>query len=56
MDKKDGKIVPLENAGCAEGIAEFIKDTDLRENIIRNLSQSSYSNEDQAKTLYTLID
>ena len=56
VDKKDGKIVPLENAGCADGIAEFIKDTDLREEIIRNLSRSSYSNEDQAKTLYTLID
>ena len=56
VDGIDGKIVPLDNESCASGIAEFVKDTGLREKIERNLSVSSYSNEDQVKTLDTLID
>lgn len=55
VNGKDGIIVPMDNEGCAAGIAEIIKNTELRERIEVNLSASDYSNEDQVKILETLI-
>ncbi|MBP5391396.1 MAG: glycosyltransferase [Bacteroidales bacterium] len=55
VNGKDGIIVPMDNGGCAAGIAEIIKNTELRERIEVNLSASDYSNEDQVKILETLI-
>lgn len=55
VNGEDGIIVPLDNGGCAKGIAEIIKKTELRERIAGNLSSSDYSNEAQVKTLDMLI-
>lgn len=52
---KDGLIVPMDNKGCAEGIAEMIKNVELRGTIAKNLSESDYSNESQIKVFETLI-
>ena len=54
-DGKDGLIVPMDNKGCAEGIAEMIKNVELRGTIAKNLSESDYSNEGQIKIFETLI-
>ena len=52
----DGIIVPLENEGCAQGIAQFLKNKDLINKIISYLKKNNFSSEDELSTLYNLID
>ena len=55
VDGDDGIIVPLDNAGCAEGIIRFIRDTGLRGRIASNLISLDRSNFDAIEKLYTLL-
>lgn len=54
-DGIDGQIVPLDNEGCAKGIMEFIKDSDLRQKIIDYLKTHDYSNNSEIEKIYSLI-
>lgn len=54
-DGIDGRIVPLDNEGCAKGIMEFIKDSDLRQKIIDYLKAHDYSNNSEIEKIYSLI-
>lgn len=51
----DGIIVPLDNEGCAKGLAEFILDTEKQNHIIEYLKTHDYGNVEEVKKIYDLI-
>ena len=51
----DGVIVPLDNEGCAKGLAEFILDTEKQEHIIGHLKAHDYGNVKEVEKIYNLI-
>lgn len=51
----DGRIVPMDNEGCARALAAFIRDTALREKIITHLKTHDFGNESEARKIYSLI-
>ena len=52
----DGVIVPMDNEGCAHGLAEVICDKFLQERIIAHLKTHDYGNESEVEKIYTLIN
>ena len=52
----DGVIVPMDNEGCAHGLAEVICDKPLQERIIAHLKTHDYGNEAEVEKIYTLIN
>lgn len=52
---KDGVIVPLDNASCAEGIVRVIRNTQLQSSLIQFLKEHDYGNECEVKKIYALI-
>jgi len=55
QDGIDGKIVPMDNEGCAEGLAEFIMNTELQKQITEYLRSHDYGNMGEVDKLYKLI-
>jgi len=47
-DGIDGMIVPLDNAGCAEGIAKLLGDPEKQLTLIRHCQSEDFSNEKEA--------
>lgn len=56
QDGIDGKIVPMDNEGCAQGLAEFILNKALQKRITEYLRTHDYGNETEVEKLYELID
>lgn len=54
-DGIDGVIVPLDDAGCADGIVEVIQDRELRIKLVENCQKRDYSSKDEVKKLYKLM-
>ena len=54
-DGVDGCIVPMDNEGCARGLAEFILDKELQNDIVDYLQTHDYGNETEIEKLYKLI-
>lgn len=52
----DGVIVPMDNKGCANGLAEVICNKPLQERIIAHLKTHDYGNESEVEKIYTLIN
>lgn len=52
----DGVIVPMDNEGCANGLAEMICNKPLQERIIAHLKTHDYGNESEVEKIYTLIN
>lgn len=52
----DGVIVPMDNEGCANGLAEVICDKSLQERIIAHLKTHDYGNESEVEKIYKLIN
>lgn len=52
----DGVIVPMDNEGCAHGLAEVICDKPLQERIIAHLKTHDYGNESEVEKIYRLIN
>lgn len=52
----DGVIVPLDNEGCAKGLAEFILDKQKQEHIIDYLKAHDYGNVGEVEKIYKLIN
>ena len=52
----DGVIVPMDNEGCAHGLAEVICDKPLQERIIAHLKTHDYGNESEVDKIYELIE
>lgn len=55
QDGKDGVIVPLNNEGCAKGLAEFILDKQKQEHIIEYLKAHDYGNVGEVEKIYEII-
>ena len=55
QDGVDGVIVPMDNEGCAKGIADFIRNTALQSKIVEYLQTHDYGNENEAKKIDNLI-
>lgn len=55
QDGKDGIIVPLDNEGCAKGLAELILDKQKQEHIIEYLKAHDYGNVGEVEKIYDLI-
>lgn len=51
----DGVIVPMDNEGCARGLAEVIADAPLRQRLIAHLRTHDYGNESEVHKIYDLI-
>ena len=56
QDGVDGKIVPMNNTGCAEEIADFICNKVLQKQIVDNLQMHDHGNESEVEKLYKLIN
>lgn len=54
-DGVDGVIVPMDNQGCADGIAEFIGDTQLQNRIVSHLATHDFSGEAEVEKIYNLL-
>lgn len=51
----DGVIVPLDNDGCARGLADFIADKPLCDRIAANLKTFDFGNESEINKIYNLL-
>ena len=54
QDGIDGKIVPMDNEGCAQGLADFIMNSELQKQIKEYLRSHDYGNEKEIEKLYEL--
>ncbi len=55
QDGKDGVIVPMDNEGCAKGLAEFILDKQKQKQVIEYLNSHDYGNMEEVKYMYILF-
>ena len=55
IDGVDGKIVPMDNEGCAQGLAEFIMNTELQKQITEYLKIHDYGNESEVYKIESLL-
>lgn len=54
-DGVDGVIVPLDNEGCAQGLAKFIADTAQQDRISGYLRTHDYANSTEVEKIYQLM-
>lgn len=54
-DGFDGIIVPMDNEGCARGIANLINDKELQNRLIENTKISDYSNKNEVNKIYDIL-
>lgn len=54
-DGFDGAIVPMDNAGCANALADFILDKDKQNQFISNMKTTDYSNQNEVEKIYKII-
>jgi len=52
----DGRIVPIDNEGCAKGIADFILNRELQSHIVEYLQQHDFGNMAEIEKIYRLFD
>lgn len=55
QDSVDGVIVPLDNEGCAQGIAQVLENKPLQESIANYLASHDYGNEQEVNKIYALL-
>lgn len=55
-DMIDGIIVPMNNQECAVSMIDFIKNENLQRKIIKFLKEHDYSNADEVKKIYKLME
>ncbi len=55
-DGVDGIIVPMDNKGCAEGIARLLSDKQLQRKLIENCRKTDYGNECEVEKVYRLME
>lgn len=56
IDGVDGKIVPMDNKGCAQGLAEFILNKELQKQVTEYLKTHDYGNEAEVKKINLLFE
>lgn len=55
-DGVDGVIVPMDNEGCAAGIAALLKNPEEMKRLSKNCEARDYSNSQEVKKLYKLME
>ena len=55
-DGVDGVIVPMDNEGCAAGIAAVIRDEKLRQKLIENTKARDYTNSEEIEKIYRVME
>lgn len=55
-DGYDGIVVPMDNEGCAEGIAAVIADQTLQQRLIENTMKNDYTNSREVEKIYRLME
>lgn len=55
-DGMDGVIVPMDNEGCAEGIAAVIRDEKLRQKLVENTKARDYTNAGEIEKICRLME
>lgn len=55
-DGVDGVIVPMDNEGCAEGIAALLRDSERMEHLADTCRSRDYSNRMEVEKLYQLME
>ena len=55
-DGVDGVIVPMDNAGCAAGIAALLRDPALMQQLSENCAKRDYSNSAEVEKIYALME
>ena len=51
----DGVIVPMDNEGCARGLAEFILDEAKQSRIVEYLKTHDYGNVNEVNKIYSIL-
>ena len=55
-DSVDGVIVPMDNAGCAAGIAALLRDPARMQQLSENCAKRDYTNSAEAEKIYALME
>lgn len=55
QDGVDGVIVPMDNEGCAKGLAEFILDEAKQSQIVEYLKTHDYGNMNEVNKIYSIL-
>lgn len=55
-DGVDGVIVPMDNAGCAAGIAALLRDPAWMQQLSENCAKRDYTNSAEAEKIYALME
>lgn len=55
-DGVDGVIVPMDNKGCAEGIAKVLRNKELRQKLTENTKKQDYSNAKELEKIYRILE
>ena len=55
-DGVDGVIVPMDNEGCAAGIAAVLRDEELRQKLTENTKTRDYTNAGEIEKIYRLLE
>ena len=55
-DGVDGVIVPMDNAGCAAGIAALLRDPERMQQLSENCKKRDYTNSAEVEKIYALME
>lgn len=55
-DGVDGVIVPMDNAGCASGIAALLRDPSRMQRLSENCAKRDYTNSAEVEKIYALME
>lgn len=55
-DGVDGVIVPMDNEGCAKGLAEFILDDEKQAKIVEYMKQHDFSDQQEVNKIYKILN
>lgn len=55
-DGYDGVVVPMDNEGCAEGIAAVLNDKELQQRLMDNTRKNDYTNSGEIEKIYRLME
>lgn len=55
-DGVDGLVVPMDNEGCAKGIAALLRDPEKMRMLSENCSKRDYTNRAEIEKIYTLME
>jgi len=55
-DGVDGVIVPMDNAGCADGIAQVICEIALQERIVQGTKERGYTKASEVDKIYRMVE